>query len=704
MAEFSHGARKLESTSTALPSGNNANATTAQLEQVKLESTSTTLPSGNNANATTAQFEQVKLESTSTTLPSGNNANATTAQFEQVKLESTSTTLPSGNNANADIEESKDIVVTEAAQPSENCSSNNEPAQNDRTQDANCPRVDPKPEAQAALGNNSNDEQHDDDDESTDSHIGIPMDPPESSPEEKAERQARDAENRTRTDANNPEDVSTLRPPEASFYPDIRSEKPIKNPILKCSQVRWFYKDPIENKMIPFNGQDSLIVEIVTRLSNGVELDDYAMEEVYEKHMKDWNLPESEDAVRNKKVFLLNGYYYLSEDNTELVSEYWPNEKLKIERHTYFEEGDKLLDKKLQQDIRVFLRTKKAKKDIEIEFHSDHELKVTKRGEQPKIVTFYSKPAKWEDQYSEIKHLVFVVHGVGHRDNENAVVEAAQRLINGVESLGTSSGNFFIPIHWRKWVQEGGHKCDESCSQEQDNFLINSAFDDVRLYNCTVTGKKIREEVKRLMNEKYQQFITNNQGFEGTVGIFGHSLGSVISYDILTNFDGVTLWKQDTAGMKLDFSDKVKHLLTVGSPLKRFIYRREERHIELKNDSAISHQMEMKESPLEQFRLVHSSSSFRISNIYHQTDFVANYLEPLIDEGLRYRIDYLVSNNFQHWLHMCYPYLDGVYKLVRSFFEGVEVPADASEDLSFYNLFLSVVSNFFSLITKTIYS
>ncbi|EGT53553.1 hypothetical protein CAEBREN_00390 [Caenorhabditis brenneri] len=476
----------------------------------------------------------------------------------------------------------------------------------------------------------------------------------------------------------------------------------LRNTELKCSQVRWVYEDPIERRKIPFKGRDSLILEIKNRLFKGDPLDDYARTECYEKYMKDWSLPGSEYVVGNKapkKVLVLNGYYCVNEGNTEILPEYWCNDTIKIERHTHFGKGDKLLDKNLQKKIRIFLRTGKENADIKFNIHSDNELVVTEKGKQSKIVTFFSQPAKWEDQYSKITHLMFVVHGVGHRGNENAVVNITKRLDKGVKSLGISSGNFFIPIHWRNSIQERGHKCDESCSQEQDNFWINLAFDDVRLYNCRKIGKQIREVVICIMNYRYKQFITNNKGFKGTVAIFGHSLGSVISYDILTNFDGVTLWKQNTAGMKLDFLDKMKRLFTVGSPLKRFIDRREERYIELKRKLSISHRMEMKESPVEQFRFVHSSSSFRISNIYHRTDPVAYRLETLIHDGLRFRIDYLVSNDF-HWPHLCYPYLGDVYKLMREFFEEVEAPADASEDLCFYILFLLGVLNFFLLITK----
>ncbi|EGT36745.1 hypothetical protein CAEBREN_21156 [Caenorhabditis brenneri] len=595
---------------------------------------------------------------------------------EQQKLARVRTDQPSGGNTNDAMKKLEGVVPVGTVSSTVNNQSNNERIPHERAQDANRHRVDPEPEAQAVLGNNQTNRKYDEDDEST-LQEDVIMNDYELDSEEK------DDENTTETVSNNMEDVPTQRRPEASFYPDIDSENPIENPRLKCSEVRWFYWNSDKKKMVPFKGQDSLKLEIKFRYLNGIELDNHARE-LYEKYMKDWNLSGSEDAVKDgarKKMIVLNGYYYVNEGNTELVSEYWPNEIIKIERHTHFGKCDELLDENLQKEIRNFLRTKIAKKDIEIEIHSANELKVTEKEKPPKIVTFYSKPAKWEDQYDEVKHVVFVVHGVSHQGDENAVVEAAQRLIKGVNSsMGASSGIIFIPIHWRNQIQEGGHKCDGSCSQEQDNFLINLAFDDVRLYNCMFTGRKIREVVICIMNQRYSQFITNNKGFAGTVGIFGHSLGSVISYDVLTKFEGVTLSEQVTSRIKLDFLEKLKLLFTVGSPLRRFIDRREDLYINLKNRMAISHQTVSKESPVEQFRMVHLSKRFQIFNIYHRSDFVAYRLEPLINENLRYGIDYLVINNFQYWPHTCYSYLDDVYKIVISAFKELEVAADELEE------------------------
>ncbi|CAL2035592.1 unnamed protein product [Caenorhabditis brenneri] len=571
--------------------------------------------------------------------------NDVAAQLEQLKLASLSTDQPSGGNTNDVIKQPEIFVSIETVSSTVNNQSNNQRIPHERAQNANRHRVVIEPEGQAVLGNNLIDRKDEEDDEST-LQEDVIMNDYELNSEEEADK------NKTETDANNIGDVSLLRPPEASFY----SVLDIEIPILKA--------------------------EIKFRILNDIELDEYARNELYEKHMKDWNLPGSENAAKNrapKKVLVLNGYYYVNEKNTEILAEYWDNDTIEIGRHTHFGKGDKLLDKKLQQAIRVFLKKGKETADIKFNIHSANELVVTEKGKQPKIVTFYSQPAKWEDQYSKITHLMFVVHGVGHLGDEDGVVNITKSIIKGVESLkGTSSGMLSIPIHWRNPIRrQQGHTCDESCSQEHDFWikLFNFFFsDDVALYTCTETGRQIREVVICNMNLRYKQFITNNAGFTGTVGIFGHSLGSVISYDILTKFEGVTLSKQDTPRIELDCFDKVKCLYTVGSPLKRCINQREERAIELKRKLPISHQMEMKESPVEQFRLVHSSSSFRIFNIYHQTDLVAYCLEPLIQD-LRYRIDYLVSNDF-YKPHVCYPYLPDVHELLIHFFEEVKVAAD----------------------------
>jgi hypothetical protein len=50
--------------------------------------------------------------------------------------------------------------------------------------------------------------------------------------------------------------------------------------------------------------------------------------------------------------------------------------------------------------------------------------------------------------------------------------------------------------------------------------------------------------VIRCLNATYKMFVKNNPGFNGSVSIFAHSLGSVIAYDIITNWSPLLLYDE----------------------------------------------------------------------------------------------------------------------------------------------------------------
>lgn len=54
--------------------------------------------------------------------------------------------------------------------------------------------------------------------------------------------------------------------------------------------------------------------------------------------------------------------------------------------------------------------------------------------------------------------------------------------------------------------------------------------------------------VVRTMNNVYSVFMKNNPQFNGSVSIYAHSLGSVIAYDILTNWSPFLLYDEFVTG------------------------------------------------------------------------------------------------------------------------------------------------------------
>lgn len=155
--------------------------------------------------------------------------------------------------------------------------------------------------------------------------------------------------------------------------------------------------------------------------------------------------------------------------------------------------------------------------------------------------------------------------------------------------------------------------------------------------------------VIRCLNSTYSKFVKNNPTFNGPVSIFAHSLGSVIAYDIITNWSPLLLYDEfvtnaierhkneaeDDEQRKLfsDFYDCRKKLLEQNGHLQEILLRRdEELQFKVKNLFCVG-------SPLGVFVLMRGASADkllpeknvceRIFNVFHPYDPVAYRLEPM---------------------------------------------------------------------------
>uniref|UniRef100_A0A1I7U8S4 DDHD domain-containing protein n=1 Tax=Caenorhabditis tropicalis TaxID=1561998 RepID=A0A1I7U8S4_9PELO len=416
---------------------------------------------------------------------------------------------------------------------------------------------------------------------------------------------------------------NVVRKPEEALYPEIREGKqiPMRVDQLKCSEIRWFREG-----LTPFSDRDSLLIEIKYRRKNGIEVDEKS-EALYNKHYKHLDMPlvtgtenlvlrsdssgSSDGEVTDPTklpVLVGGGYYRVSKKNRFIHPIYWKNDSIPIIRGYYFvsdrqpieaAEADAInrhLDHYPGRQVPEPLRLGSAT----VEFSSVSEFRISREGSHPRIVRTYSMPAKWTGPTGEMENLAFLMHGVGHKDKEDWIVNTVKKLINVTDGKIDSSNTHFIPIHWRTNLEDG-HVCGDECHIGQYDGKINSILEDVKLYNCRVYGKKIRSIVINQIKTHFATFIKHNPDFKGRISLIGHSLGSVIFYDILTMED----MKED---LKIIGFDRVHNLFVVGSPLWYFLGKRGE-------------------TARDQFR--EASKSFRIYNIYHQNDVVAGRLEPI---------------------------------------------------------------------------
>eukprot|EP00741_Cyanophora_paradoxa_P021808 tig00000241_g21051.t1 len=225
-----------------------------------------------------------------------------------------------------------------------------------------------------------------------------------------------------------------------------------------------------------------------------------------------------------------------------------------------------------------------------------------------------------------VEHLVLVVHGVGSQLDHARLLHHVEELRRSSEAVMT--GAFpdvdfrveFAEIEWHSSLR-GIQGCDERIAAITPGTLpklrsfLNDKVLDVCYFLTPRYHKFILEEVAAQLNHRYKQFILANPRFSGKVSVLAHSLGGVVSYDILTNQRpsgaGLAPGEVDPEyvnladySIRLDFAPA--HLFLLGCPLGVFLSLRGETfHAE---------------------RL-----PFRLHNIFHPYDCVAFRLEPLVD-------------------------------------------------------------------------
>ncbi|EGG15454.1 hypothetical protein DFA_10293 [Cavenderia fasciculata] len=171
-------------------------------------------------------------------------------------------------------------------------------------------------------------------------------------------------------------------------------------------------------------------------------------------------------------------------------------------------------------------------------------------------------------------HLVLVVHGIGKHEedyfemiskmskkfdsifNPTATPSSSQtnlannNINNGFPTPSTTEPMIgkkrvkFVAIEWHAALQEmlGSLLSDVTPKAVGGSGLpkgvrsaINDTFMDYVMFNNPMFASRIYDEVTNQLNMAHMNFIQEYPSFRGKVSIYAHSLGSVISYDILAN-------------------------------------------------------------------------------------------------------------------------------------------------------------------------
>ncbi|CAH0481372.1 unnamed protein product [Peronospora belbahrii] len=235
-------------------------------------------------------------------------------------------------------------------------------------------------------------------------------------------------------------------------------------------------------------------------------------------------------------------------------------------------------------------------------------------------------------------HLIFVIHGIGQhidfRDGEfkswngETDIEGGNHAFRDIFRTMLETTFQDIPmalemqsIEWHEDLHEptGLDNIFDLISPEGASAIREfnkETFMDVLYYLSPRYGQLIVDSVTQQLNEKYRVFMNEHPGWDGKLSIFAHSLGSMISYDILTHKPG------DIAGNGVRFPGlefEVDNFFGVGSPVGVMILARGDLNID---DGKFTPGIKI-------------PNCRRYFNVYHPIDPIAYRIEPLIMQEMR---------------------------------------------------------------------
>ncbi|XP_029281471.1 phospholipase DDHD1b [Cottoperca gobio] len=279
----------------------------------------------------------------------------------------------------------------------------------------------------------------------------------------------------------------------------------------------------------------------------------------------------------------------------------------------------------------------------------------------------YVEEAAPEDTPPETTHIVFVVHGIGQKMDQGRIIrntsmmrDAARKMEEKHFSNRTTEHVEFLPVEWRSKLALDGDTVDSITPDKVRGLrdMLNSSAMDIMYYTSPLYRDEITRGLTLELNRLYLLFCSRNPDFEknGKVSIVSHSLGCVITFDIMTGWDPVRFHHQeapDPEETKYRWpNDEERHLQEQLRLTRLRLRDLEEQFQGLRTSSCAVPALKFKVenffcmgSPLAVFlalrgirpgnhvvqdHILPTSICKRLFNIFHPTDPVAYRLEPLI--------------------------------------------------------------------------
>lgn len=331
--------------------------------------------------------------------------------------------------------------------------------------------------------------------------------------------------------------------------------------IYEPVQPHWFYCKQVESKSVwlPFSIIDSLHLE---ETYNSVQ-------------------PDPENVI----VRTDGGRYDVQLYDRIRTAVYWEEEPTEVRRCSWFYKGDadsrfipysEEFSDKLEGEYKKAVSTNQWHRRLE--FPSGETIVM----HNPKVIVQFqpsSMPDEWgttqdgqtrprvvkrgiDDDHDEVPdgelpkvdHLVFMVHGIGpvcdlrFRNMVECVDDFRSVSLKLLHSHFKKSMDEhaisrveFLPVQWHTALHGDATGVDRRIkkitlpSTGRLRHFTNETLLDVLFYNSPTYCQTIMDTVAQEINRLYALFMKRNPDYRGSISVSGHSLGSLILFDLLSN-------------------------------------------------------------------------------------------------------------------------------------------------------------------------
>nr|XP_033808833.1 phospholipase DDHD1 isoform X2 [Geotrypetes seraphini] len=458
---------------------------------------------------------------------------------------------------------------------------------------------------------------------------------------------------------------------------------------LGPEEVRWFYKED-KKTWKPFIGYDSLRIELAYRklcelnASIGGVAGHLCPQGTTSTCVRDAEravpvipLPDATavEAIKVEAVCVRGGLYEVDVVERDCFPVYWnQTDKIPVMRGQWFIDGTWLPLEEAESDLieQEHLSCFRGHK-----MQNNFDMDVTKNVDNKEASSSgtrlhrgYVEEATYEDKPPQTTHIVFVVHGIGQKMEEGRIIKNTAMMRESAKKIeekhfANHAGEHveFLPVEWRSKLTLDGDTVDSITPDKVRGLrdILNSSAMDIMYYTSPLFRDELVKGLQHELNRLYMLFCSRNPEFEetgGKVSIVSHSLGCVITYDIMTEWNPVQFYEQM---MEKDYEELEEHWLSYEEQhLLQELYLTKQRlkvleqQLEGLKESTLSKIPTLRfkvenffcmGSPLAVFLALrgihpgHSGSQDhilpkvickRFFNLFHPTDPVAYRVEPLI--------------------------------------------------------------------------